>query len=436
MRDPSGRLRFDGQLAIRPLGSPDDAPAFLKHAVARQLVDGGSLVPFAFSADATRIESPRYRFVSLPTEWTDAQLRVAAELTLDLAEAVLPAGFKLKDASAWNVVFDGTVPRFCDHFSFEAVQTRQWWAFGQFCRHFTFPLACSHWRGLPARDAFVLYRDGLDTVQARALLGLRGRISHLAPLLLKPAAASAGGAAAAPPARPGDTLHRSLIDYARRSLVGPKAAAGASAWSGYVGERSHYTAAAVQAKVEQVRHWLGNARPGTVLDLGCNTGEFSRLALEFAQRVISLDADHDCVQDLFLAARGDTRLHPVVADLGDLRGGRGWAAAEFPGLADRLAGQADLALMLALVHHLHVGEGIPMDEVAAFATRLTRRDLIVELIEPDDPMVRRLSEQRRRPLDGFSIEVQRSAFAAHFETVHSHRLPDTGRHLTWMRVRL
>jgi hypothetical protein len=125
----------------------------------------------------------------------------------------------------------------------------------------------------------------------------------------------------------------------------------------------------------------------------------------------------------------------VVADLGDLRGGRGWAATEFPGLADRLAGQADMTLMLALVHHLHVAEGIPMSEVAAFAAQLTTRDLVVELIDPEDPMVRRLAEQRRRSLDGFSIDQQLRAFESRFETVCRVQLPEAHRHLLWMRVR-
>lgn len=438
MRDPRGRLRFEGERAIRELSTSIATPAFLTHPVAQQLVDAGSLVTFALSPGvAGRIESPRYSFISLPTDWTDAQLRAAADLTLTIAEAVLAHGFELKDASAWNVIFDGTVPRFCDHLSVEPIASRQWWAFGQFCRHFTFPLACARWRGLHARDAFQLRRDGLDAGQARALLGLRGRLSRLAPLLLRQAAPAGGDTAAAmQPPKCRATLHRSLIDYARKSLLWPLATpTGGSAWSGYLGERTHYTTHAVHAKIDQVRQWLQQASPRTVLDLGCNTGEFSRLALETAQRVIAIDADHDCVQSLFLSAPGETRLHPLVADLGDLRGGRGWAAAEFPGLADRLAGQVDLMLMLALVHHLHVAEGIPMPEIAAFAARLTTCDLIVELIDPEDPMVRQLADQRRRPLDGFTIDQQIRAFDAHFETVRRMTLPETQRHLLWMRLR-
>lgn len=443
MRDPQGRLHFDGDRAVRQLAAPHETPAFLAHPASRSLVESGALVPFSISTTRPgRIESPRYDFISLPTEWTDAQLRTAADLTLDVAEAALASGFELKDASAWNVIFDGTVPRFCDHLSFELVRSREWWAFGQFCRHFTFPLACARWRGLPSRAAFQLRRDGLDADQARALLGLRGRFSRLFPLLLRRTSSTQPTADEAVPvvqgvAPGGATLHRSLIDYARRSLVGRRHAAnaGESVWSGYVGERQHYSPQAVLAKVAQVQQWLHAIEPRTVLDLGCNTGEFSRLALKFAQRVIAVDADHDCVQRLFLEARGDTRIHPVVADLGDLRGGRGWGAAEFGGLLERLANQADTTLMLALVHHLHVSEGIPLDEIAQLAARLTGRHLIVELLDSDDPMVKRLATQRRRDIGAFTIQGQLDAFGAHFDLVARVRLDDTRRELALMQRR-
>jgi SAM-dependent methyltransferase len=437
MRDPRGRLRFEGDRALRQLEAPYEAPLFLSHPVAQQLVGAGALIPFELSlAIPGQIESPRYGFISFPTEWTDAQLLAAADLTLDIAEKALAPGFELKDASAWNVVFDGTVPRFCDHLSFEPIVSRQWWAFGQFCRHFILPLACSRWRGLPARGAFQLHRDGLDIDRARAMLGLRGRMSRLAPLLFRSSSSDGDATPVVQPAICGKpTLHRSLIAYARRSLIAPKRTTASTGWSGYVQERPHYPAQAARTKLDQVRQWLGEAEPHTVLDLGCNTGEFSRLALEFAQRVIAVDADHDCVQRLFLDARGNTRLHPLVADLGDLCGGRGWAATEFAGLIDRLAGQVDMTLMLALVHHLHISEGIPLPEIAALAARLTTRDLIVELLEPNDPMVQVIAKQRRRSLEGFAVDQQLSAFKDHFELQRREQLPATHRHLMWMRLR-
>lgn len=434
MRDPQGQLSFDGSRALRQLNAPHQIPPFLTHPVARQMVDAGLLVPFNIQAPDL-IESPRYPFISLPTEWCDLQHRAAAELTLQLAERVLASGFELKDASAWNVIFEGSAARFCDHLSMVPLGARQWWAFGQFCRHFTFPLACAHWRGMHTHATFAAHRDGLRTDRARLLLGLRGRFSRLAPLLSGQMGATADTdlvTAMQPlPAKPGagGTLHQSLIDYGRLTLLGPRQASATKqpqTWSGYVAERPHYTAEALQAKLAQVAQWLAQLQPHTVLDLGCNTGEFSRLALTHTQtqRVMAVDADHDCVQQVFADAAGSTRLHALVVNLGDMHGGRGWAANEFAGLLDRLYGQSDLVLMLALVHHLHFSEGIPLSYIAALAARLSCRYLVVELLNSDDPMVVRLSTQRRRAPEGFTLEQQLAAFSSYFELLE--RLPLTG----------
>ena len=79
MRDPEGRITFVGDRAVRELTNPNSPPPFLRTVAARALMEDGLLVPFQISASG-RIESPRYRFVSHPTEWTDAQHYDAARL--------------------------------------------------------------------------------------------------------------------------------------------------------------------------------------------------------------------------------------------------------------------------------------------------------------------------------------------------------------------
>jgi predicted RNA methylase len=200
-------------------------------------------------------------------------------------------------------------------------------------------------------------------------------------------------------------------------------------------ERSHYSEASSQAKLATVRQWLSVLAPDTVLDLGCNTGEFSRAALDSGARVIAVDGDHDSVQHLYQQVSSPARLYPVVANLADLHGGRGWNASEHPGLPERLAGQADLTLMLALTHHLHFSESIPLAEIAAFAAQMTKSHLVLELLPEADPMVQRLARQRRRPTADFTLDQQLNHFAPHFELVERQALPESGRQLALLRKR-
>lgn len=433
MRDPAGRLRFEGDQAIRHLADPAQFLPFLQTSAVGSLVNDGLMVPFTCQGD--HLVSPRYRFVSHPTEWCDAQIHDAAKATLAIGRRLLPAGHELKDASAWNIVFEGCTPRFCDHLSFAPLSRRQWWAFGQFCRHFIFPLAISAWRGQLGSASFKVHRDGVPGDSARRLLGMRGRFSRLLPLLARSGTTGASAVDARPPqAATNKPLHGALFDYASWCLLQPDRRT-TGVWSGYVDHRQHYTAQASESKLAVLGRWLDRARPDTVLDLGCNTGEFSRLALQHARRVIAVDSDHDCVQRLYQTSQNEVRLHPVLANLGDLHGGRGWAAREFAGLPERLRGQADVLLMLALNHHLHFSEGIPLDEIADLAAEMTTRHAVIELIDPRDPMVQLLASQRQRDVAEFTLQTQETALRRRFVVLDREPLPGGHRELLLLQVR-
>jgi SAM-dependent methyltransferase len=437
MRDPSGQIHFAGGFAVRTLRKSISASDFVSHPLARDLSNVGLLVPFDV-VDPLTIHSQELGFVSYPDEWTDAQLHAAADLTLEISRQALSSGFELKDASAWNVIFSGTHPVFCDHLSFEAISSREWWAFGQFCRHFTFPLACSRFRGLLACESFRTHRDGLPLERARQLLGVRGRLSRLFPILAvgKPGHQVRGLSGDGNTQAHG-TLHSRVYDYCASSLFPGKRGRenGSTHWLNYVSERQHYTTEASEAKAREVSRWLEQLSPAWVVDLGCNTGEFTRLALDAGASVVAVDSDHDSMERIFLSHPESHHLHPVVANLGDLTDGRGWMGAEHSGLLHRMSRNTDLLMMLALTHHLFFSEGIPLREIALLARRITKSWLIVELIDPLDPMVQQLALQRRRSAEDFSIAQQCAAFQEHFDEVERFSFVSTDRHLLLMRKR-
>jgi hypothetical protein len=413
MRDPDGAIEItDGEI-IRFLFAPIGVDHFLRSKLAADLVRQGKLIQYSLR-DEKIASSPRLPFVSQPTEWCDSQLFDAASLTLDLAQRSTATGFDLKDASAWNVLFQGTQPVFCDLLSFQPSTMLKWWAAGQFTRHFILPLWLAQKRGLHGFDSFKCWRDGVEPQQARELLGparylhrcwpLVAEGGHLEPVYEVPDAVPSTG----------DLAFRSRLYTSLRwmlSGVRPAAAANAySRWSSYSAERNHYPGDSLVLKRQQVGTWLHQTAPSWVVDFGCNTGEFSGFALAEHAHVIALDADHACIERLYRAHPGQGRLYPVVASLDDLSAGRGWAGKEQPGLPARLAARADLAMMLALLHHLSVGASVPLVEVARFARACTRRWLIVEWIDPEDSQLSLLGRQRGRSIAAFSVQAQRQAF--------------------------
>lgn len=422
MRDPDGELTLVGGAAIRRIRSGSPSLEFLHSPLASELVAAGRLIPFEFFSD-DEIRSPAHPFVSQPHEWCDAQFLAAARFTLDLARELLPSSFELKDASAWNILFLGANPSFCDHLSFQRIRRREWWAFGQFARHFILPLAVSRMTGFKAHQSFLVDRDGMGERTARSLLGWRRFASRYWPLMLE--IRPVPGSGESPELRAGRPFHEAVYKYCEWNLP-RRAQAAESRWSTYVRDRSHYSDDATRWKRTIVSRWLSTLRPGCVVDLGCNTGEYSRLAAECGARsVISVDKDHDSIQALFQSLREDRIIHPVVANLADLHGGRGWSGEEARGLAERLAGQADVAVCLALLHHLAVSESIPLERIAALLWKMTRGHAIVEFIAHDDPLLKSLAEQRRRDAGEFSLDRQKQAFSAYFDLESSGRISST-----------
>ncbi|WP_295640778.1 class I SAM-dependent methyltransferase [uncultured Methylibium sp.] len=440
MRDPDAAIEFAPAHVLRHTREPLPADHFLRSALAARWVGDGRLVPFELRDDRT-VVAERLPFVTHPYEWSDAQLFEAARLTLQLQQEAVAGGYDLKDASAWNIVFAGTRPVFCDLMSFEPLADRRWWAAGQFARHFLLPLVLAHRRGLPSGATFKAWRDGVPPEVARDLLGPTRFLTRYWPLMAEGRSepAVALDAVARDGQRPAERiaafrnrLHATLEWMLQGARPRPPAGAG---WQNYEADRTHYGDASLDAKRQLVAQWLRQTAPSWVADLGCNTGEFSRLALAAGAQVVAIDADHDSIQRLFLATPDDARLHPLVAPLDDLTGGRGWAGEEHPGLAQRAEGRFDVVLMLALIHHLAIAAAVPLPQVAALAARWSRRWLIVEFIGEEDPQLRLLCGQRRREPADFGIEAQRQAFVqAGFVVEHEQALPACERTLVLLSL--
>jgi hypothetical protein len=274
VRDPAAGLRFEPEHVVRELRAPLSDGHFLRSALAQEWVRRGDLVEFKVVDDHT-IESPRLPFVSYPFEWCDSQLHAAGRLTLKLQREAVQAGFDLKDASAWNVIFDGTRPLFCDLLSFDPLRQKKWWAAGQFGRHFILPLLLAKRRGLRGNQCFAMWRDGVPADVARRITGPARYLTRYWPLM------AAGDGAGAPLAEPSAELAqvRQFREGLQASLewmldgVSPVSAGRrTTAWQNYVDQRDHYSSQDLASKQEAVASWLAECRPAWVLDLGSGSG--------------------------------------------------------------------------------------------------------------------------------------------------------------------
>lgn len=156
----------------------------------------------------------------------------------------------------------------------------------------------------------------------------------------------------------------------------------------------HYAPEAAATKRAVVEGVLRERRPEVVWDLGCNTGQYSLLAARHARHVVAMDGDEQAVGVVYeRALRAAPNVLPLVVDLANPSPDQGWAHQERRSLLSR--GPADLALCLALMHHLVLGLGVPVrrfvDWLAASA-----REAVVEYVPPSDPQAQTLLLHRTR----------------------------------------
>ncbi|MBL7644672.1 MAG: class I SAM-dependent methyltransferase [Candidatus Hydrogenedentes bacterium] len=450
-RDPSGFVFRDDQGVLLRQVNAVYGPHYdqlMDSGLYAKLVKRGLLVSHeeislerALTSEAVRVLAPEpIKFISYPYEWCAGQLRDAALLTLDIQSIAMEHGLSLKDASAFNVQFQGARAVFIDTLSFEPyVEGKPWIAYGQFCRHFLAPLALMHYGEAGMARLMRGYIDGIPLPLAARALPWRSKLKpglllHLH-LLARAERAQLnqegpGGAAKAVKVSRQGLL--GIIDNLRSTIRGLDRKSDKTTWGDYYAH-TNYSDAGARAKEALVRDYLGQIAPETVWDLGANTGVYSALAAECGAVTVAMDLDYGAVEALYLREKASLRgVLPLVMDLSNPSPALGWAHEERASLLQR--GPADCAMALALIHHLCIGNNVPLPQAAAFFAR-TCRHLIIEFVPKEDSMVNRMLATREDVFPGYTREGFEAAFGAYFVIEAQSPVDDTLRTLYRMKNR-
>ncbi len=143
--------------------------------------------------------------------------------------------------------------------------------------------------------------------------------------------------------------------------------------------------------------------------------------------------DPGCVEQAYrdgVVAAGDRNFLPLLQDLTNPSPRIGWENTERFSLADR--GPAGLAMALALVHHLAIGNNVPLPRVAGFFADLCTT-LIVEFVPKSDAKVQILLTSREDIFPDYTIEGFERAFAERFTIERRESIASSERTLYLMR---
>jgi hypothetical protein len=444
-RDPSGFIfRRDGTV-YRQVNSvcASDYEQLMMSGLYEDLARRGMLIPHEEAAVQPEDAALAYKvlrpelvpFISYPYEWCFGQLKDAGLLILKIQKRALRHDMSLKDASAYNIQYTHGHPVLIDTLSFEQYERgTPWTAYRQFCQHFLAPLALMSRRDVRLGQLSRINLDGVPLDLASRLLPLRSWLPG--PLLLhvhlhaRSIRRYAGGRPVSPARREtfGHDAFMGLINSLESAIKKLDWRPEHTDWARYYGGLSNYAPEASDHKQTVVREWLAEIKPRTVWDLGSNTGLYSRIASGMGCETVAFDVDPGCTELSYRNIRGsgETCLLPLVLDLTNPSPGLGWNGNERLALESR--GPADAAMALALVHHLAIGNNLPLPMFADFLARVSRA-AIVEFVPKEDPQAAKLLAGRRDVFPDYTLDGLRNALGSRFTIAREVRIADSQRTL-------
>jgi len=374
--------------------------------------------------------------ISYPYEWTFSMLRAAASLQLHLVERAISNGFTLKDATPYNIQFVNRKPVFIDIPSFEPlVEGEPWSGYRQFCEMFLFPLMLQAYKGCNFQPFMRSAIGGVDVQTAAALFGFRDRfrkgvLSHVW-LQSKLDRRFGGSSENVRSNLKSAGFNRELILVNVRKLqklvkkLEWKAAG--SEWGDYT-EFHNYSDEDHVLKEDFIREAIAAEKPATVWDIGCNTGQFSRIAASGCRQVLSTDIDHVAVERLFLNPETPHNILALVQNVADPSPNWGWRNRERSDLQTR--SRPDLVLCLALIHHVVITANIPLAEFVDWLAGLTDK-LVIEYVSRKDDKVQTLLLNKEDKYQDYSRESLEANLRRHFNTRAQQDVNDGDRTLYW-----
>jgi hypothetical protein len=393
----------------------------------------------------TTLKPEQLPYISYPYEWSFDMLKDAALLTLRLMQESIPYGVSLKDATPYNIQLHKARMVFIDTLSFEKYDPSQpWIAYRQFCECFLGPLLLAHYSKQPLQNLMLAWPDGIPLGIIKSLLPWRSRFSfftylhiHLHEKLTSPGQL--------PRSKNGVFSKTKMLNLIRslESIIKKlKAPSAATNWSNYyeeAGQRGDY----IHQKKNIIETWL-NDIPGiqTAIDFGANDGYFSQLLSSYISAktggagntifTISAEADAICVNNLYRHCRQQAIpfLHPLVLDIANPSPANGVNNKERKSFTERT--KTDLALALALIHHLCIGKNMSFAQCADFFAGAAGQ-LIIEFVPKTDSKTRLLLLHKKDIYHHYSPEEFEKEFSKQFSIQKKEKIPGTERILYLMK---
>jgi hypothetical protein len=372
-------------------------------------------------------------FISYPYEWSFDMLKDAALLTLKIMQASMQKGMILKDASAFNIQWINGNAIFIDTSSFEIYDaTKPWVAYTQFCKHFVAPLLAITFGKKTSTQFLQLYSDGIDLQDLTSILPKKTKLNlhiyvhiWLHAKTLQQQKGNKTGNISFSQKKLSDILQSLTILIEKLKEPSKK-----TTWDDYY-EHTILNTQYLKAKEELVLEFSSAVQGKSLLDLGANDGNFTKLLLPKYDYTIAIDGDYNCINKLYRFSKNNKKhIYPVVSNLEHPTPAIGWNNTERDSLLNRI--QVDTCLALALIHHLAISKNVPLQNICDLLATICNT-LIIEFVPKSDEKVKVLLQNRIDVFHNYDEQSFETIFEQKFVILKKQIVATTNRSLYLMQ---
>ncbi len=375
-------------------------------------------------------------FISYPYEWSFSQLKAAALLTLDIQLKAIKKGLSLKDATAFNIQILNGKSIFIDTTSFEIYKEGSpWVAYKQFCQHFLSPLLFYKYNNHSLVKLLWSNIDGIPLNAISKALPYSSKFNffvwtHIHYHAKLESKYNADSSVSTKNMNLSKSKLEGFLLFLKSGIENIKLPSSETEWSNYYNTFS-YSNESFDQKKNLVKEFILEVNSKHILDIGCNEGEFSILASKYAKEVVAVDFDYLVVEKLTraLVKLNILNITPLVVDFSNPTPSIGWANSERQSFYER--SKFDTVLALAVIHHLAIGNNVPLSKIAELFASLCH-NLVIEFVPKSDPQTQKLLITKKDIFHEYTLDHFKNEFNKYFSILRSEKINESERILFLM----
>ncbi len=378
-------------------------------------------------------------FQSYPFEWSYGQWRKVLYAYLQINKIALAHGMILKDATPYNFYFEGGRAILLDTSSFDFFKEGDpWIAYRQFCSEMLSPFALMHYNGQRWARITQSHLRGMPLNFVSKQLPLKSWLNMTCLLHIhmhgKYATTDSENSSLRKSNKKEAEKNEELVvnqkGFSKDKILSLMKMLQSTVvdwkqpytfekhWIDYY-QKDIASDKYLEDKEAITKDWLSKLtnqnKLNSILDLGANTGKFSLLASEYADKVIALEYDDICVDaiDKAIVSSKKNNIYCLRMDLAETTPNMGVLEKEFSSIYTRA--RSSMVMGLALIHHLFICNQLNFDQIASMFNEFSERQVIIEYIPITDEKVQFLIKDKQREYADYTEEGFTKALEQYFQ---------------------